>query len=71
MNLTDWFWQPLVRAATLGQLGRTEQAWAAYSELLSFKPNFDDEAGYFINALLMDKVLIEGLFEGLAKAGLK
>jgi adenylate cyclase len=71
MNLPDWFWKPLVHAATLGQLDRIEQARAAYNELLTFKPDFDAKAAYFINALLMDEVLIEGLFEGLAKAGLK
>jgi adenylate cyclase len=71
INLSNWFWDPLVRAATLGQLGRSEQAQAAYNELLAIKPNFDAEAHYFVNALLMDEVLIEGLFEGLGKAGLK
>ncbi|NIP25360.1 hypothetical protein GWN26_07345 [Candidatus Saccharibacteria bacterium] len=60
-----------MRAATLGQLGRIEQAQAACNELLTIKPNFDAEANYFIEALLMDQVLIEGLFEGLAKAGIK
>ena len=38
---------------------------------LTIKPNFDAEADYFINALLMDDVLIKGLFKGLHKAGLK
>ncbi len=71
INLPAWFWDPLVRAATLGQLGRIEQAQAACNELLTIKPNFDAEANYFIEALLMDQVLIEGLFEGLAKAGIK
>ena len=68
--LPKWFWDPLVRAATLGQLDLRGQAHEALKELLAIMPNFGAEADYFIHALLMDDVLIEGLFEGLYKAGL-
>lgn len=71
LNLPDWLWQPLTLAATLGQLGRIETAQRAYKHLLAIKPDFEAKADYFINALLMDEVLIEGLIEGLQKAGLK
>ena len=70
INLPGWFWDPLLRAAILGQMGRIKQAQTAYNELLTINPDFETNAVYYVHALLMDDTLIERLFEGLYKAGL-
>jgi tetratricopeptide (TPR) repeat protein len=70
INMSGWFWDPLLRAATLGQMGRIKQAQAAYCELLAINPDFEKNSTYYINAVLMDDTLIERLFEGLYRAGL-
>jgi len=70
INLPGWFWDPLLRAAILGQMGRIKQAQTAYNELLTINPDFETNAVYYVHALLMDDTLIERLFEGLYMAGL-
>lgn len=69
-NLPGWFWDPLVRAATLGHTGRIKQAQAAYRELLAINPDFEKNALYYVNAVFMDDTVIKRLFEGLYNAGL-
>ena len=68
--MPGWFWDPLLRAAILGQMGRIKQAQTAYNELLTINPDFETNAVYYVHALLMDDTLIERLFEGLCMAGL-
>ncbi|MBT8331628.1 MAG: hypothetical protein KJP06_04795 [Deltaproteobacteria bacterium] len=70
INMTGWFWDPLLRTAALGQMGRIKHAQAAYSELLTINPDFEKNASYYVYAVLMDDTLTERLFEGLYKAGL-
>jgi tetratricopeptide (TPR) repeat protein len=83
INMPGWFWDPLMRAATLGKMDRIKQAQAAYCELLAINPDFEaycellainpdfeKNSTYYINAVLMDDTLIERLFEGLYRAGL-
>ncbi len=63
-------WDPLMRAACLGQLGRKAQARAAFAELLSLRPEFPEDP-----RLLHHVDLIDGfgdqVLDGLRKAGLE
>lgn len=68
-NMPGWFWDPLLRTAALGQMGRIKQAQATFCELLTINPDFEKNGSYYVNAVIMDATLIERLFEGLYKAG--
>ncbi len=64
------FWQPMLRAAILGQLGRVEEAQPYCREVLDLRPRFPELARRFMACFLMEDTLIEELREGLDKAGL-
>jgi len=69
-NYPEMFWDPLMRAAALGQLGRTREAGAAIGELLSLEPEFTSRARQLIHGYVKNDDLIEKIIEGLQKAGL-
>lgn len=66
----EMFWQPMLRAAVLGQLNREDEAAAAMAKLLQLKPDFPVRGRHYLASYLMDDGLIDCLFEGLRKAGL-
>jgi hypothetical protein len=65
------FWDPLLRAATLGRLGKRSEAAQALAELLAMKPDFPGQARFLINCFTRFDYLIEDLLAGLDVAGLK
>ncbi len=69
-NMPQLFWDPLLRAAALGQLGRLNEAGMALAELLQLRPDFSIYArrllGYFVKAA----DLLDDILDGLRKAGL-
>ena len=65
------FWEPLARAATLGQLGFTCEAGCAVEDLLILKPNFPERANILIGHYVKFADIAEKVVEGLEKAGLK
>jgi tetratricopeptide (TPR) repeat protein len=65
-----FFWDPLSRAATLGQLGRRRQCKKAVAEILALKPDFPERAQVLIHHYIKDPDIKHRLIEGLAVGGL-
>lgn len=63
------FWEPLVNAAVLGQIGRTKDAQPYLQKLLSLQPNFKDRGRDLIRRLLFSEENVDMVYEGLQKAG--
>jgi adenylate cyclase len=70
-GLPDFFWNPLMQAAVLGQLRKINDAQAALQRLLSLKPDFPAKARFYINCFLIKDKWVDRMLEGLKKAGLK
>jgi TolB-like protein len=70
-QMPQFFWDPLLRAAVLGQLGRDQEAAQALTELLAVKPDFPSQARFLIGCYAKSPYLVEGLMDGLRLAGLK
>jgi adenylate cyclase len=65
------FWDPLLRAAALGELGRTREAEAALAELLALRPDFPSKAAWLIGCYVKFEYLSDAILDGLQKAGLQ
>jgi hypothetical protein len=65
------FWDPLLRAASLGQLGKEKEAGLAAEDLLRLRPDFPDKASLLIGIFVKEPTLIDTLLDGLKRAGLK
>lgn len=64
------FWDPLIKAATLGLLGRIREGKKAREELLKLKPNFSTRGRVLIkHHIKFDDILVRTI-EGLNKVGL-
>ena len=70
-DLPDFFWNPLMRAAVLGNLGKRTEANAAYQKLLKLKPDFPGRARFYLGCFLIEDKWVELMHEGLIKTGLK
>jgi hypothetical protein len=64
------FWGPMLRAVTLGQLGRRSDAEKQISEVKVLKPEFESKARYLISRYVKEDELVEKIIDGLEKAGL-
>jgi adenylate cyclase len=64
------FWDPLLRAAALGQMGRRAEAGKAIAELLQLRPDFAARGHHLIGFYVKSASLRDGLLDGLRKAGL-
>ncbi|MBW1784090.1 MAG: hypothetical protein JRL30_25545 [Deltaproteobacteria bacterium] len=69
-NYPDLFWDPLMRAASLGQLGRLDEARSALGELFKLEPNFRGQGRRLISRYVKVDDLIDRIIEGLKKVGL-
>jgi adenylate cyclase len=69
-NFPELFWDPVMRAATLVQLGRQNQAKAAVSQLLKLEPDFATRGRSLISRYVKVDDLVDTIIEGLRKAGL-
>jgi adenylate cyclase len=69
-NYPELFWDPLMRAAALGQMGRENEARAALGELLKVEPDFATRGRLLINRYVKVDDLVDSVVEGLQKAGL-
>ena len=69
-NTPAYFWDPLIRAATLGQMGRQGEASVAVRELLALVPDFRRRGPSLIRRFAYLDEHVEMLLEGLRKAGL-
>ena len=66
-----WFWRDLMRACSLGHLGRLEAAQVEVDELLRKKPDFRSRGRTLIGRLIKFPDLVERVVAGLGKAGLE
>jgi adenylate cyclase len=64
------FWDPLLRAAALGQLAGTPEAGAAGTELLRLKPDFPGNSPWLMSCYVKFDDLAKALRDGLRNAGL-
>lgn len=69
-RLPSLFWDPLLRAITLGHLGRIKEGNRNVEELLKLKPDFPARGRLLIQHFIKSDELYERLLEGLRKAGL-
>jgi adenylate cyclase len=70
-NTPGLFWDPLIRAAALGQLDRRAEAEKAVDELLALMPDFKHHGPSLIRRLAYLDEHVDMLLEGLRKAGLE
>jgi adenylate cyclase len=70
-QMPQFFWDPLLRAAVLGQLGRKREAAQAVAELLLLKQDFTTHGPFLIGCYVKFKGLADALLDGLRLAGLK
>ena len=61
-------WQPLIRAAALGRLGRMQDAKPFLEELLHLKPDFNEYGRDYIRRLFVTDEHVDMMWDGLAKA---
>ena len=69
-NYPELFWDPVMRAAALGQLGRDHEASAALGDLLELAPDFATRGRQLISNYVKVDDLVDKIIEGLQKAGL-
>jgi adenylate cyclase len=64
------FWDPLIKAATFGLLGRYEEGRRAAEELLKLKPDFPSRGRILIKHYIKFEDIVERTIDGLSKCGL-
>ncbi len=65
------FWDPLIKAATFGLLGRYEEGRQAAKNLLPLKPDFPGRGRILIKHYIKFDDVVERVINGLNKVGLK
>ena len=64
------FWDPLLKAANLGLLGRIEEGVQARKNLLKCKPDFKNRGRVLIKHYIKFDDILDRMIEGLNKIGL-
>jgi adenylate cyclase len=70
-QMPQFCWDPLLRAAVLGQLGREREAAQAVAKLLRLKQDFSANGPFQIGCYVKFKDLADALLDGLRLAGLQ
>jgi adenylate cyclase len=70
-QMPQLFWDPLLRAASLGRLGKQPEGAQALAELLHLRPDFPTSARFLISCYPKFPYLVEELLDGLRQAGLQ
>jgi adenylate cyclase len=65
------FWEPLIRGALLGLLGRIDEGKVAVEQLLSLKPSFPDRGMTLMKHYLKFDEILDPFVSGLRKVGLE
>jgi tetratricopeptide (TPR) repeat protein len=68
--LPDLFWEPIMKASTLGHLGRIEEGQACVQTLLALKPDFAQRGRILIGRYAKFEDLVDRIIEGLGKLGM-
>jgi adenylate cyclase len=71
ITMPSIFWDPLVKASTLGLLGRHKEGEAFAEVLLEIKPDFPGKGRVLIAHYIKFKEIAERVIEGLNRVGLK
>jgi adenylate cyclase len=69
-RIPSFLWDPSLRAATRGHLGKQAEAKRSVADLLAIKPDFQNRGRKLIKFWAKPEPLVEGIIEGLGKAGL-
>lgn len=64
------FWDPLLKTAILGLLGRYEEGKKAVQQLMKLKPDFENRGPYLIRQYVKEEALVLKIITGLQNAGL-
>jgi adenylate cyclase len=70
-QMSHFFWDPLLRAAALGKLGKEPEATQAVEVLLQLQPNFSTTGRFLMSCYAKSPHLVDALLTGLRQAGLK
>ena len=70
VNTPGCFWDPMLRAAAFGRLGKTEEAKEAVNELLNIQPDFTQNPLRYVHTLALSDEAAALILQGLNKAGL-
>lgn len=70
-NRPGLFWEPMMKAATLGHLDRVDEGKKNVGQLLELKPDFPKRARILIGHYIKFDDIIESILAGLRKSGLK
>jgi TolB-like protein len=70
VDVPELFWDPLLKAAALGQLNRTDEAGKNLKLLTQLVPNAASQVKEIIESFLLSQDLHNEILEGLRKAGL-
>ena len=65
------FWDPAIKAAALGKLGRLAEAAEAAGELLAVVPDFEQRARSIAGRTMTSGPLVDDFLDGLRRAGLQ
>jgi len=68
-NYPELFWDPLMRGASLGQLGKSNEAEKAIEELIILLPDFESVGRQLMGNYVKFPEMVECLASGLRKAG--
>ena len=71
LNRPTLFWQPLVRAASLGLLGKVEEGKKAAAALLTLKPDFPARGRILIRNYIKFDEVVDRTVEGLRSVGVE
>jgi adenylate cyclase len=71
VQMPQFFWTYVLRAATLGQMGRTPEAERAVQDLLALRPAFRQEGLSLMQVWQFPEPLLQNILDGLGKAGLE
>lgn len=71
LNTPSCFWDPMLRAAVYGQLGRREEGHKALSDLHDILPDFSSRPMRYIHGIALKAETANHVKEGLIKAGLQ
>jgi adenylate cyclase len=69
-HMPQLFWDPLLRAAALGRLGRRPEAAQAVGELLQLRPDFSTRGRFLISCYVKFDYLLDAFLDGLRQTGL-
>jgi len=70
-NHPELFWDQVMRASSLAELSRSEEARCVIEELLRLQPNFENNGRTLICNYVKVESLIQNIITGLRKAGLR